>query len=366
MKKMFHNDDIFVLSSSCTVTKGANQSVIVDYLRNDIQLISNEYYELIHLLNRNTINGIIEMIDEDSLEHFHSFLNFMLNNEFGMVVSDLNQFPEISTELHDEIVALKDSIVEIDTESFNEDVFKNIIRQIDSLSCDDLQIRFLSEINFDFADYILDIINKFDIFCIEIHSSASAQISQEQWFFLIEKYAALSRIFIYSSEKNEKTDFIKYSKRNVPLLMGNVYYVSSELNSECCGVITQDNLSFGDQGMHNLLKSYNGCLYKKLTIDRFGNIKNCPSMQKNCGNILKQDISSVIKTEEFKKYWIIKKDDIEICKDCEFRYNCTDCRAFLVDPNNIKSKPLKCGYNPYTNVWEENSINPLKNLTNKA
>ncbi len=24
------------------------------------------------------------------------------------------------------------------------------------------------------------------------------------------------------------------------------------------------------------------------------------------------------------------------------------------------SKPLKCGYNPYTNVWEEWSINPLK------
>lgn len=24
------------------------------------------------------------------------------------------------------------------------------------------------------------------------------------------------------------------------------------------------------------------------------------------------------------------------------------------------SKPLKCGYNPYTNVWEEWSTNPVK------
>ena len=32
----------------------------------------------------------------------------------------------------------------------------------------------------------------------------------------------------------------------------------------------------------------------------------------------------------------------------------------IEDPNNIYSKPLKCGYSPYTNQWEEWSTNPLK------
>lgn len=63
---------------------------------------------------------------------------------------------------------------------------------------------------------------------------------------------------------------------------------------------------------------------------------------------------------DFKKYWYIHKDQIEVCKDCEFRYICTDCRAYLEDPDNLYSKPLKCGYDPYTCEWEEWSTNPLK------
>ena len=47
-------------------------------------------------------------------------------------------------------------------------------------------------------------------------------------------------------------------------------------------------------------------------------------------------------------------------KDCEFRYICTDCRAYVEDPEDILSKPLKCGYNPYTGEWSEWSTNPLK------
>ena len=58
----------------------------------------------------------------------------------------------------------------------------------------------------------------------------------------------------------------------------------------------------------------------------------------------------------------IKKENIDSCKDCEFRNICTDCRAYIEVPSNYHSKPLKCGYNPYTNVWEEWSTNPLKQM----
>ena len=34
-----------------------------------------------------------------------------------------------------------------------------------------------------------------------------------------------------------------------------------------------------------------------------------------------------------------------------------DCRAYVEDPEDILSKPLKCGFNPYTGEW---STNPLK------
>ncbi len=85
-------------------------------------------------------------------------------------------------------------------------------------------------------------------------------------------------------------------------------------------------------------------------------------MSVSFGNIFDTKISTVIQKSDFVEKWLINKDQIEICRDCEFRYNCMDCRAYLEDPSNNYSKPLKCGYSPYTNVWEEWSVNPLKNV----
>jgi radical SAM protein with 4Fe4S-binding SPASM domain len=70
------------------------------------------------------------------------------------------------------------------------------------------------------------------------------------------------------------------------------------------------------------------------------------------GNINESSLTEVLdyKEEEVHKYWNITKDQIEVCKDCEFRYICTDCRAFR-ESDNIYSKPLKCNYNPYNGKW---------------
>lgn len=105
---------------------------------------------------------------------------------------------------------------------------------------------------------------------------------------------------------------------------------------------------------------YNSCLNRKISIDEVGDIKNCPSMKESYGNIKDTTLAEAIEKPGFKKYWDINKDKIHVCKDCEFRYICTDCRAYVEDPEDILSKPLKCGYNPYTGEWNEWSINPLK------
>lgn len=91
-------------------------------------------------------------------------------------------------------------------------------------------------------------------------------------------------------------------------------------------------------------------------IDRYGNIKNCPSIKNEYGNIKSDSIKEVIKNDLFTKYWNINKDQITTCKVCEFRYNCTDCRAFIEDSNDIYSKPSKCSYNPITCTWEDDAV----------
>lgn len=97
---------------------------------------------------------------------------------------------------------------------------------------------------------------------------------------------------------------------------------------------------------------HNTCLNRKLCIDKDGYVKNCPYMDQHYGHISETNIEEVIEKPEFQKWWHIKKDDIDVCKDCEFRHMCTDCRAFIKDPENIYSQPAKCTYNPYICKWE--------------
>ena len=141
---------------------------------------------------------------------------------------------------------------------------------------------------------------------------------------------------------------------------GRVYTTKERVSSDNhCGVISKDLFSINIQTI-NESKNFNSCLNRKISIDQYGSIKNCPSMKVSYGNICDVEISDVIRNNDFKEYWDVTKDHISVCKDCEFRYVCTDCRAFTEDPDDIYSKPLKCGYNPYTGEWSEWSKNPLK------
>jgi SPASM domain peptide maturase of grasp-with-spasm system len=82
-------------------------------------------------------------------------------------------------------------------------------------------------------------------------------------------------------------------------------------------------------------------------------------------NIRDTTLAEALAKPGFKKYWDITKDQVAVCKDCEFRYICTDCRAYVENPEDMYSKPLKCGYNPYTAEWEEWSTHPMKQLAIK-
>jgi SPASM domain peptide maturase of grasp-with-spasm system len=128
-------------------------------------------------------------------------------------------------------------------------------------------------------------------------------------------------------------------------------------SQKSCGVI---NESYFTVNYEHFIESqkFNTCLNRKISIDISGNIKNCPSMLHSFGNISNTKISSVLDNEEFLKYWKISKNEIDVCKICEFRHVCTDCRAFLQNKNDIYSKPLKCGYDPKRTEWSDWQTNP--------
>lgn len=355
----YSKSDKFILSSSCKVVKGAKRSVLVDYQRTDVRIISNDYANLIEMLNRRVISSVKDKINVKSHEQFEKFLFFLISNEFGFISEDINSYPEISDEVFDNHINLFDSIIEVHPDRYNDSDFIKIIEKIDNLQCYSVQLRLLSRASLDLLKELSDIIKKTNISYLEIHVLGKIK-NQKFYRSLIIDNPRLTELFIYGSENNKTVEVINKREGYYQISLGNINYRSSLLNDSICGAINFQNLNFGELKIYNMLKNHNGCLYKKLTIDSYGYIKNCPSIKSNFGHHSEIDLKKVIINKKFGFLGTIKKDEIEVCKDCEFRYSCTDCRAFTSDPDNIYSKPLKCGYDPYTNKWETWADNPLK------
>jgi len=118
-----------------------------------------------------------------------------------------------------------------------------------------------------------------------------------------------------------------------------------------CGKINKDYFDSTSEGIRES-KDHNSCLRGKISIDINGQIKNCPSMITSFGHFEETNFDEVISNPSFNKQWNINKDSISVCRDCEYRYVCTDCRAFT-ESGELFGKPLKCRYNPYKGVWED-------------
>lgn len=87
---------------------------------------------------------------------------------------------------------------------------------------------------------------------------------------------------------------------------------------------------------------------------RFIFVRQPNSMKFGFGHIdaiSKLEFGKIVMSSEFTKFNNVKKDDIEDCKLCEFRYACFDCRVFISENENILSKPIKCNYNPIIGEW---------------
>jgi hypothetical protein len=82
-------------------------------------------------------------------------------------------------------------------------------------------------------------------------------------------------------------------------------------------------------------------------------------MGKAFGFASQTPLAEAVHDVAFTSAWHIAKDMIDVCRECEFRYICSDCRAYLRDPSNPVSKPLKCGYDPDTTLWSSGAIPPF-------
>ena len=329
----------FILYQDCQIVKGAKNILLCDlYTKNSINI--NEVYSYFE-------DDLSILYGDKSKE----IIDFLIEEKFGYISVEKSTHRKSlqwgSSKLINEII-----IEHSRNEGFS---IENVYKKLESIGAEFIQIRFI-DYSFRKLKKVFSLLSSSNIRTIEILVPYMDEDKNSALISYVEKNPRVQILYFYNSPFNKSI--------NKPFYFNVIYYERNLTDEKLCGIINTDYFLI-DIKNFSKSKNVNNCLKDKLFISRNGTIKNCPSLHHEIGhinNILIEDLYTVIEADPVRN---ITKDSIEICKDCEYRYICTDCRAYLEKPSNPLSKPLKCGYDPYKGIWNDWTKNPLKQTTIK-
>lgn len=165
---------------------------------------------------------------------------------------------------------------------------------------------------------------------------------------ICEQDLRVNQIFIYNSSSkivyNEDTHhclIIKYED--------DLNSISSKVN------VSVDNF-YVNLPLFSEAQTFHTYYNRRLYIDYDGNVKNSfeSSYVHSNINLLSntKELLAAVDSAQFKSIWNVKKDNCDICKDCEFRYMCVDNRLPFKKNENEWYHKTECNYNPYICKWQ--------------
>lgn len=317
--------------------KGYSISIICDLQRKTHIYIPEGLYEILTLHKNEPIDKIKESYNYNFDKEIDEYIDYLIAKEYGFLCTDPERFPDINFTFETPEI-ISNAILDFNASSSYD--YTKALTELDLLGCKFLELRFFD---------IIEQNKLIEILCstlykrfknIDLYIKYSHTEEQDLFLKILFSRFAIGNVVVHSSPFNKDLT----SDYKICLL-----YTKQEIKDEmCCGYISKSyftyDIRFFSEGL-----AYNNCLNKKISVDATGAIKNCPALEKDFGYIDHISFADVLNDKIFKNLWTVNKDQVKICKDCQFRYICSDCRAFVTDKYD---KPQKCNYNPYTDTWK--------------
>jgi SPASM domain peptide maturase of grasp-with-spasm system len=331
---------VFVLFACCVPVRGARRSVICDLQRQSFRFIPNGLYEILTQHKGKTTPKIKEAYDHEFDEEIDEYFSCLIEEELGFWCDEPGNFLDLNLSWQ-RPERITNAIIDVDSLSTHD--YQRLFSELDDLACKALELRFFQTSSLDDLKKILGFTESGRLRSIELVVGWSEELTPEAFENLAIQHPRVQSIVVHSAPASLQRS-LKFG--------GILIYRREAIDSpSCCGQIHPGYFSINIDTFTEA-QQHNTCLNRKISVDARGEIKNCPSLIKSFGNIREVSLHSALARRDFSKLWSINKDQIEICKDCEFRYICTDCRAYLTNPENLYSKPAKCTYDPYTAKWD--------------
>ena len=353
-----HRGEYVCLFADCIPVKGIRRSAIYDLTRADLHIFPTEYYPVLEWLTGRPVAAVLDELDRaaassqpGNLDRLDEFLVFLFDNELAMFTADPSRFPSIEL-TWDYPGTVQNAILDVDTELHD---FSAILGQLDVLGCQFLQVRgFSALLTLDVCRQVLAFAANTSLTSVELILRYDATVSDADLVRFMRTEPLVTSLTLHSAPARSLLSVAMADAQGTePTSRRDVSFTPQVIDSEKhCGLITQAYLNAPSVGVYSEFRQFNGCLNRKISVDSRGQIRNCPSMRASFGDARSTGLAEALGNPEFLAAWRITKDTIDVCRGCEFRYVCSDCRAYLERPDDPRSKPLKCGYDPATGEWE--------------
>lgn len=302
--------------------------------------------DLISIITQNSvigINDLVKIYGEDNEDTIKEYVDFLIQKELVHSVDDkiVNNFPPLSLEW-DSPSLITNAIIEVGNKT-TMSFIDNALKELQLMGCKALGL-VLDNISLELAYPIISYIDNQYNFIIELSLDYKYNVSEE---FVINKVSVFNKVVKVIVNGSGYEKIVQSTKYNYLTFQ----WTKTLPKEATCTAISENSFRVNMQYFFEA-QNHNTCLNRKICIDSKGDFKICLKMDWHCGNIENHSLNEIINKSELTKYWILSKKNVDVCKDCEYRYSCRDCRANVKDPENIYSQPAKCTYNPYIAKWQ--------------
>lgn len=318
---MFSKDHYLNLFASCPIVQGYSRSIIVDLQRNNYWFITNEQAQVFKEQNSVNIAKIYTQLQADTEEVIENFIHFLIDNEIAYLSNDdeSDLFPNINFKWKSTSVI---NTLSVDVESCEPIITKEHIKQ---LRTKNLILICKKKID---LNALLETYQKTPLRSIEIIINSKDYLKNS----LIQIASQHPKITAFHLRKSKETKTIIYN--HIPFF----YTQKSDYRMHTFRI----DIRLFSEAIH-----FHPYFNQRMHINTKGQIKNSAETKKTFGNINDDNLVDIVESPAFRRLWNVKKEDIDICHDCEFRFMCVDKRIPHKRADKKWYSNEECTYNPY-------------------
>ncbi|MFK7969080.1 MAG: grasp-with-spasm system SPASM domain peptide maturase [Bacteroidia bacterium] len=342
-----NNDQYFLHFANCIPVKGHTKGVLVDLQHGRMLPIPLLLLEVLEKCKKHTIAEVKASFNHELDEGIDSYLGMLQENLWGFVTEDPHLFPALSLDWDHPCLI---SNVVLDVGDFDvQAAFDKIVH----LAPQALLIRAYKSVDVGELAQWLKTLDNSRIFSLQLMLPWEGEEHAQALVKLVYEHPRLNSIVLHSAPETKYLDGRDEFTEGIALLTEDRLHPQSPEQYQLENLLV-DIAAFTEAQEHNL------GLNRKLSIDSQGFIKNHVLHKQSFGHIDEvEDLSKIVASPAFQRIWNISHDQVETCKDCEFRYCCVDFDELEEKDGNMH-RIGACGYDPYSGHWHSQ---PERSLT---